>query len=166
MGFYDEFEVNRVVFVELNPDSKQAQLEAAIAPVADRLLKQFKAARTEFKAATTNKDTKAAAAAKDQMDVLLLFRADMGTFHRLYAFLSQIFDYGNTDIEKRSIFFKRLIPLLKFGRERDGVDLSSMMLTHHNLKSQGKPQLKLPGGEFPALARWHSLCSGTAQAVR
>ena len=71
MGFYDEFEVNRVVYVELNPDSKQAQLEAAIAPVADRLLKQFKAAQTEFKAATANKDAKAAAAAKDQMDALL-----------------------------------------------------------------------------------------------
>ena len=163
MGFYDEFEVNRVVFVELNPDSKQSQLEAAIAPVADRLLKQFKAAQTEFKAATANKDTKAAAAAKDQMDALLLFRADMGIFHRLYAFLSQIFDYGNTDIEKRSIFFKRLIPLLKFERERDGVDLSSVMLTHHNLKNQGKQQLKLPGSEFPALAPITAAGSGSIQ---
>ena len=163
MGFYDEFEVNRVVFVELNPDSKQAQLEAAIAPVADRLLKQFKAAQTAFKAATANKDAKAAAASKDQMDALLLFRADMGTFHRLYAFLSQIFDYGNTDIEKRSIFFKRLIPLLKFGRERDGVDLSSVVLTHHNLKNQGKYQLKLPGSEFPALAPITAAGSGSIQ---
>jgi type I restriction enzyme R subunit len=151
MGFYDEFEVNRVVHVELNPDAKQAQLEAAIAPVADRLLKQFKAAQAEFNAATANKETKAAAAAKDQMDALILFRADMGTFHRLYAFLSQIFDYGNTDIEKRSIFFKRLIPLLKFGRERDGVDLSSVVLTHHNLKNQGKQRLKLPGADYPTL---------------
>ena len=95
MGFYDEFEVNRVVYVELNPDAKQAQLEAAITPVADRLLKQFKTAQTEFKAATANKDAKAASAAKDQMDALILFRADMGTFHRLYAFLSQIFEKVN-----------------------------------------------------------------------
>lgn len=29
----------------------------------------------------------------------------MGAFIRLYAFLSQIFDYGNTDIEKRFLFF-------------------------------------------------------------
>ena len=163
MGFYDEFEVNRVVYVELNPDSKQAQLEAAIAPVADRLLKQFKAAQAEFKTATANKDAKAAAAAKDQMDALILFRADMGTFHRLYAFLSQIFDYGNTDIEKRSIFFKRLIPLLKFGRERDGVDLTSVMLTHHNLKNRGKQQLKLPGGEFPTLDPITAAGSGSIQ---
>ena len=69
----------------------------------------------------------------------------------MYAFLSQIFDYGNTEIEKRSIFFKRLIPLLKFGRERDGVDLSSVVLTHHNLKNQGKQQLRLPGADYPTL---------------
>jgi len=48
---------------------------------------------------------------------------------RLYAFLSQIFDYGNTAIEKRAIFYKRLLPLLEFGREREGVDLSKVVLT-------------------------------------
>ena len=62
---------------------------------------------------------------------------------RVYAFLSQIFDYGNTDIEKRFIFFKRLIPLLEFGRERDIVDLSKVVLTHHNLKNRGKQSLSL-----------------------
>ena len=30
----------------------------------------------------------------------------MGAFLRLYTFLSQIFDYGNTAIEKRSIFYQ------------------------------------------------------------
>ena len=42
---------------------------------------------------------------------------DMGAYVRLYAFLSQMFDYGNTDIEKRFLFYKRLIPLLDFGRQ-------------------------------------------------
>jgi hypothetical protein len=41
------------------------------------------------------------------MDALLLFKNDMGAFVRLYTFLSQIFDYGNTAIEKRAIFYKR-----------------------------------------------------------
>ncbi len=62
----------------------------------------------------------------------------MGAFQRLYTFLSQIFDYGNTAIEKRSIFYKRLLPLLEFGREREGIDLSKVVLTHHTLKNQGK----------------------------
>jgi type I restriction enzyme R subunit len=61
----------------------------------------------------------------------------------LYAFLSQVFDYGNTDIEKRFIFYKRLIPLLEFGRERDTVDLSKVVLTHHTLRSAGRQPINL-----------------------
>jgi type I restriction enzyme, R subunit len=75
----------------------------------------------------------------------------MGAFQRLYVFLSQIFDYGNTDIEKRHIFYKRLIPLLEFGREREGIDLSKVALTHHALKDQGKRKLALTEGESPKL---------------
>jgi hypothetical protein len=55
----------------------------------------------------------------------------------VYSFLSQIFDYGNADIEKRAIFYKRLLPLLEFGREREGVDLTGVELTHHKLKELG-----------------------------
>jgi type I restriction enzyme R subunit len=70
----------------------------------------------------------------------------------VYSFLSQIFDYGNTDIEKRAIFFKRLMPLLDFGRERDSIDFSKVVMTHHKLKHQGKQPLTLEGGEYPTLA--------------
>ena len=68
-------------------------------------------------------------------------------FQRMYAFLSQIFDYGNTAIEKRFIFYKRLLPLLEFGREREGIDLSKVILTHHNLRDQGKRKIPLGQGE-------------------
>ena len=33
---------------------------------------------------------------------------------------------ASTAIEKRAIFFKRLLPLLDFGKEREGVDLSKV----------------------------------------
>jgi type I restriction enzyme R subunit len=62
-------------------------------------------------------------------------------FQRMYSFLSQIFDYGNTAIEKQFMFYRRLLPLLEFGREREGIDLSKVILTHHSLKDQGKRQL-------------------------
>jgi type I restriction enzyme R subunit len=75
----------------------------------------------------------------------------MAAFLRLYTFLSQIFDYGNTAIEKRAIFFKRLLPLLEFGREREGIDLSKVVLTHHNLKNLGKRPMLLNEGEAPTL---------------
>ena len=153
-GHYDDFEVERVVQVELNPKATQAQLVAAIEPVADRLLKRFKAAKTRFDEASAKQSGSEvgpeAQAAKDELDALLLFKGDLGTFVRVYAFLSQMFDYGNTAIEKRSIFFKRLLPLLDFGREREGVDLSKVTLTHHKLKNQGAHPLVLgePEAEY------------------
>ena len=58
---------------------------------------------------------------------------------------------GNTAIEKRFIFYRRRLPLLEFGREREGIDLSKVMLTHHNLKNHGKRQLVLEDGDNPKL---------------
>lgn len=142
-GHYDSFEAERVATVELNPKSTQGMLAAAIEPVADRLLKKYKAAKEAKEYAEKANDTKATEEAKDEMDALLLFKRDLGTFVRIYSFLSQLFDYGNTDVEKRAIFFKRLLPLLEFGREREGVDLSKVVLTHHRLKDLGKRDLPL-----------------------
>jgi type I restriction enzyme R subunit len=95
---------------------------------------------------------KRAKAAKDEMDALVLFKADLGAFVRLYSFLSQIFDYGNTEIEKRFLFFKHLARPLDFGRERDTVDLSQLVLTHHTLKNLGKRHFELGDGEAPKIA--------------
>ena len=94
------------------------------------------------------------------MNALLLFRADMATYQRVYTFLSQIFDYGNTDFEKRSIFFKYLLRLLKFGREREGVDLSQVVLTHHTLRNKGKQKMKLADEKYPELEPLSEVGSG------
>lgn len=160
-GHYQDHEVERVVKVELNPMSRQGDLVAAITPVADRLLKAFKAAKE--RAAQSGSDSKAAQAAKDEMDALTLFKGDCAAYVRLYAFLSQVFDYGNGDIEKRFMFFKRLVPLLEFGRERDGIDTSSLVLTHHHLKTKGKLAMPLGQGERPKLAPVSETGSGAVQ---
>lgn len=162
-GFYDTFEVDRVAQVEMDQKGTQAQLSQALAPVADRLLKRYKAARNDKAIAEANKDEAAIQAAKDAMAVLVLFKGDMGAFNRLYAFLSQIFDYGNTDIEKRFIFYKRLIPLLDFGRERETVDLSKVVLTHHTLRDKGQQALNLKDGETPKLPPMTDTGSGSVQ---
>lgn len=146
-GHYADSEVDQVVTVELNPKSTQSMLAAAIEPVADRLLKMYNAKKKAKEIAESAKNFKAAADAKDEMDALIMFKRDLGTFVRVYSFLSQLFDYGNTELEKRSIFFKRLLPLLDFGREREGVDLSKVVLTHHRLKNKG--QQDLPIGFMP-----------------
>jgi type I restriction enzyme R subunit len=162
-GFYDAFEVDRVVEVELNPNAKQSDLTAALEPVVSRLLQRYKTALEKQKAALAKHDAKAAEEAKNELDALLLFKHDMGAFQRLYTFLAQIFDYGNTAIEKRFLFYKRLLPLLEFGREREGIDLSKVMLTHHNLKNQGKRTIPLGEGDAPKLAPIEGAGSGMVQ---
>ncbi len=162
-GCYDEFEVNRVVEVEFNPKAKQSDLAAALEPVVSRLLQRYKSAQQRLKTAQAKADEAAAKDAQDELNALILFKHDIVAFQHLYAFLSQIFDYGNTSIEKRTIFFKRLLPLLEFGREREGIDLSKVTLTHHNLKNQGKRVLVLGGGEYPKLAPITDLGGGSVQ---
>jgi len=162
-GHYDDFEVDRVVRTALKPTAKQSELKAAIEPTANRIVTRYKTALTAFKQAKDDKNETAAEKAKNELDALILFKTDMATFLRLYTFLSQIFDYGNTDIEKRSIFFHLLLPLLEFGREREGIDLSKVVLTHHNLKSLGKRSLGLHDGEIPKLQPLTETGSGSIQ---
>ena len=90
----------------------------------------------------------------------------MATYQRVYTFLSQIFDYGNTDFEKRSIFFKYLLRLLKFGREREGVDLSQVVFTHHSLRNKGKQNMKLKDDSYPELSPLDEAGSGEVREVQ
>ena len=159
-GHYDDFEVDRVIAVELRPNATQGELLKALEPVVDRLLKRYKAAQEALKAAAAKNDKGAMKNAKEELEAMMLFKGDMGAFIRLYIFLSQIFDYGNTAIEKRAIFFKRLLPLLEFGREREGIDVSKLVLTHHNLKNIGKRDLPLNDGEKPLLEPITDIGSG------
>ena len=162
-GHYDEFEVERVAQVELDPRGTQQQLSAALKPVADRLLRRYKTAQRERTIAESEGDASTAKAAKEQLDALLLFRGDMGAYVRLYAFLCQIFDYGNTAIEKRFLFYKRLIPLLDFGRERDTVDLSKVLLTHHTLKRAARQPMTLNTNGDYKLQPMDAMGSGMVQ---
>lgn len=142
-GHYDDFEVQRVVEVEMREGATQAELVAALTPVQDRLMKRYRLAREAQRAAEEKGNGAAAAAAKNEADALLLFRADMQSFVRLYTYLSQIFDFGAVDLEKHAIFYRRLIPLLAFGREREGIDLSNVALTHFAVKRRGEQPMRL-----------------------
>lgn len=162
-GYYDDFEVERVVAAELNPRAKQSELVTALEPVADRLLKRYKSAQAAFQAARAAGNDVAASEADDERKALLLFRSDLSAYLRMYNFLSQIFNYGNTAIEKRFLFYRRLLPLLEFGREREGVDLSKLLLTHHTVKGQGRRPLSLVDGKYPTLAPLSGAGSGQVQ---
>lgn len=162
-GHYDNHEVERVVSVELRPTARHSELAAAVEPVVDRLHRKYKAAQGAIKLAKDKKDKAATDAAQNELNALLLFQTDMGTFQRLYTYLSQIFDYGNTEIEKRSIFYRQVLRLLEFGREREGIDLSKVVLTHHNLRNQGKRPLPLADGDNPKLEPLSEVGGGSVQ---
>ena len=124
------------------------------------MLKAFNGAKQALTTALATDNEQGAADARDHLAALELFKGDMGAFMRLYSFLSQIIDYGNTDVEKRAIFYRRLLPLLVFGREREGVDLTGIKLTHHTLKSEGKRDLIYAPGEAPKLPGMSETGSG------
>jgi type I restriction enzyme R subunit len=145
--YYDQFEVDRVAAVAVNPKSTQAQLDAAIRPVSNRLLIRFKQARQAAQAEPEG--SKAHQEAKDTQAALHLFKADLGSYVRVYEFLGQMFNYGNTAYERLYLFGKMLLPLLDYGRERDGIDLSALRLSHHRMKDLGQQKLNL-AGDTPA----------------
>lgn len=93
----------------------------------------------------------AAVAAEDKttQDELDLFRKDLGSFVRAYDFLSQIFDFADTDLEKRSIYYKHLLPVLRVNDARIALDLSDVVLAKYALKDKGKAQLTLTGEDAP-----------------
>lgn len=108
---------------------RQGDMQAWVAPAVDRY-------RAQFREALEAQD-------KEDIDGLILFRKDVGGFVRAYDFLSQIVDYADTDLEKRSIFFKHLSPWLRDERSRDVVDLSAVKLTHYKLSDKGRQEIKL-----------------------
>jgi hypothetical protein len=89
-----------------------------------------------LKLANETKAKAAAETAQNKLNAMLLFQSDMGAFLRLYTYLSPIFDDGYTEIEKCSIFYRQVLRLSEFGREREGIDLSKVVLNHHTLKQR------------------------------
>ena len=162
-GHYDDFEIERVVTVQYKPDAKPGELSTAIAPVCDRLMKRYQAAEQALRTAKQRQDQQATESARNELEALLQFKRDMGAFVRLYTFLSQIFDYQNTAIEKRAVFYKLILPQLEFGRQREGIDLSKIVLTHHHLRNLGKRAMPLHEGETPKLTPLTETGSGSVQ---
>lgn len=59
-----------------------------------------------------------------------LFRKNMIEFVRAYNFLSQIYNYGNTEVEKRCLFYSHLARLIHQDRDEEIVDASAVFATH------------------------------------
>lgn len=130
---YTTAEVDAFAAVFFDPRSRQQELQAHIAPAVERF-------RDRRRRAQDSKDRKA-------LDELDLFRKDIAAFIRLYDFLAQIVDYGDTDLEKRSVFFTHLLPWLQQDRDDGKIDLNAVTLTHYRLEALAERRLALGDDE-------------------
>ena len=131
-GLYTPEEIDAVVAAEVKQLGNNA-LMGAIAPV-----------RQRFNAA---KNAAVAANEKARIEELDLFRKDVTTYVRLYDFLSQIVDFGDTDVEKHAIFFRLLATQIRATNTAPEVDLSDVSLAHIKQKKTGQQTLDLGTGE-------------------
>lgn len=111
-----------------DPKRKQAGLHAHLKPAADRF-KELEEEKAES------------------------FRKDLGTYLRMYDFLSQIVPYNDAELEKLYVFGKNLMPrLLDAGGGSSTLELDSdVRLTHYRLQKIGEQKLDLAGGGVVAL---------------
>ena len=134
-GIYLPSEVDAFAKFYWDPKGKQThmELQAKLTPPLSRF-------QVRLKEAKEAKDGEA-------LDALKLLVKDLGTFCRMYEFLSQIVDYGDSDLEKRYVFFKHLIhPMeaaLRTETPREQVDLTQVKLTHHSIRPQNVDSLEL-----------------------
>lgn len=72
--------------------------------------------------------------ASAEIDRLQNFKKDLGSYVRMYEFLSQIAEIADRDLEKLSLFARHLQPLLReYALEEDEIDLSDLSMTHYRL---------------------------------
>ena len=84
---------------------------------------------------------------RQECQVLEQFRKDVGSFVRLYDFLSQIINYGDTELERRSIFFKRLSRRIQTAAVADPFDTSDVSITKLKVIKREDADLKLGAGD-------------------
>ncbi|AXT86260.1 restriction endonuclease subunit R [Aeromicrobium sp. A1-2] len=80
---------------------------------------------------------------KPLIDELDMFRKDVGTFIRLYDFMSQIIDFGDPDLEKKSIYLRLLEPKIQPHNYTAPLDLSDVSLLGVKQVDRGKTDIGL-----------------------
>lgn len=131
-GIYTTSDVDTLVDVFLAAKGNNA-LASAISPAKQRF-------RNRYETAVEDDN-------RTEIETLDLFRKDLGTFLRLYDFTSQVIDYGDTDLEKRSIFYRLLERQIRVGNLTQPVDLSEVELRSLKQVDKGAVSLDLRKAE-------------------
>jgi type I restriction enzyme, R subunit len=131
-GIYDLSEVEEVArtFVLKKGNNK---LSASLAQVKDRFWKKFEAA------------TKASD--RLEIDRLEDFRKTLLSFTKTYDFLSQIYNYEDTSLEKKAIFYRLLSREIRDNSPRETIDLDGVELAKLGFRKSDTVKLDLGSDE-------------------
>ena len=128
-GIYDEDDVKRVSDLVVNSvkDKGNNALTAALSKPRDTFKSLLKSAR----------DLRDGA----EIDRLETFRKDVGSFIKAYGFLSQVYDYADTDLERLSLFLRQLEKVIADSAPESYIDLSELEILRYQITEQANQSL-------------------------
>lgn len=133
-GIYTEGEIDQCAEVFVKAKGHNA-LKAAVDPGKKRFAERYQAALIH----NGGEGDKAALAELD------MFRKDVGSFVRLYDFMSQIIDYGDPGLEKKQIYLRELDRVIRPDNYTAPIDLSDVVLKHVKQIDRGRIDIGLGG---------------------
>jgi type I restriction enzyme, R subunit len=131
-GIYTEAEIDQCAEAFVTGQGNNA-LAAAVDPGKKRFAERYQAALID----NGGEGDKAALAELD------MFRKDVGSFVRLYDFMSQIIDYGDPALEKKQIYLRNLDRVIRPDNYTAPIDLSDVVLKQVKQIDRGRIDIGL-----------------------
>lgn len=128
---YTQTDVERYAKAWWVRTQSHSALTAAVTPARDEYV-------ARWADASERDDTQA-------LDELRTFKKDCGSFVRLYDFMSQVVDYGTSDLEKLAEFLRQLTRLLPSDDATGAVNVSGLELRKVRQIDRGKADIGLSG---------------------
>lgn len=130
-AIYTQVEIDACVDAHFR--GQHGKLSAAVEPGRKRFAERYHSALID----NGGEGDKAALAELD------MFRKDVGSFVRLYDFMSQIIDYGDPELEKKHIYLRLLEPKIRPENYTAPIDLSDVVLKQVKQVDRGKTDISL-----------------------
>ena len=131
-GIYTQAEIDQCAEAFVTGKGNNA-LAAAVDPGKKRFAERYQAALID----NGGEGDKAALAELD------MFRKDVGSFVRLYDFMSQIIDYGDPSLEKKQIYLRNLDRVIQPDNYTAPIDLSDVVLKQVKQIDRGRIDIGL-----------------------
>ena len=132
-NIYSQQDIENFVDAYRKPTARQKDIQAALSSPVSRFNGQFTDAE--------DRDD------KELIDQLTMFEKDLGSFCRLYEFLSQIVNYGDTELEAKYLFYRHLAPLIKPENRKLPLELAGLEMTHYKINTGKAVSIKLGSGD-------------------